>query len=216
MLLHDLKLTAKKLGKQYVTYLEYDRHGRFSAVTLYRRFGGWNNTLAMAGLVIGKNYRIQKPDLLDNLKKVWDKLKRQPVHTNMEPPLSLYSCSSYVRAFGSWHAALKAFIKHIEAKSFEGGKSSKAPREKLPVVKKTCKKRIRTSRAVGKGMRFDILKRDNYKCRLCGASPAINPKVTLHVDHIVPYSKGGETKPHNLQTLCSDCNLGKAAKSINN
>ena len=49
-----------------------------------------------------------------------------------------------------------------------------------------------------------------YKCCICGASPAKDPSVELHVDHIVPWSKGGETTIENLQTLCSRCNLGKS------
>ncbi|MBA3804703.1 MAG: HNH endonuclease, partial [Acidobacteria bacterium] len=34
--------------------------------------------------------------------------------------------------------------------------------------------------------------------------------VALHVDHIRPWSKDGETLLENLQTLCSECNLGKS------
>ena len=52
--------------------------------------------------------------------------------------------------------------------------------------------------------------RDNFKCRICGKSPATDPKITLHIDHIIPWSKGGETIFENLQTLCSECNLGKS------
>jgi 5-methylcytosine-specific restriction endonuclease McrA len=33
--------------------------------------------------------------------------------------------------------------------------------------------------------------------------------VELHVDHILPWSKDGETVEENLQTKCSKCNLGK-------
>lgn len=51
---------------------------------------------------------------------------------------------------------------------------------------------------------------DNFKCKNCGRSPATDPKIILHVDHIVPYSSGGETTPDNLQTLCSVCNIGKS------
>jgi 5-methylcytosine-specific restriction endonuclease McrA len=33
--------------------------------------------------------------------------------------------------------------------------------------------------------------------------------VTLHVDHINPWSLGGETTLDNLQVLCNACNIGK-------
>ena len=59
-------------------------------------------------------------------------------------------------------------------------------------------------------LRYDILKRDGYRCRICGATQADGVK--LHVDHIIPVSKGGRTEPSNLQTLCERCNLGKSNK----
>lgn len=58
-------------------------------------------------------------------------------------------------------------------------------------------------------LRYDILKRDNFKCVICGRTPK-KDGVTLHVDHIIPVSKGGKTEPENLRTLCSICNLGKS------
>ena len=58
-------------------------------------------------------------------------------------------------------------------------------------------------------VRFDVLKRDR-KCVLCGATPEIDSDVRLHVDHIVPRSKGGSNEMSNLQVLCSECNLGKS------
>ena len=68
----------------------------------------------------------------------------------------------------------------------------------------------RTSRAVSDSLRYKVLKRDNFKCCACGASPAKDPSVELHIDHIIPWSKGGETELDNLQVLCSKCNLGKS------
>ena len=53
-----------------------------------------------------------------------------------------------------------------------------------------------------------IVKHDLHA--ICGRSPAKDMNIELHVDHIMPYSKGGETVIENLQTLCSDCNLGKS------
>lgn len=59
-------------------------------------------------------------------------------------------------------------------------------------------------------LRYDILKRDNFKCKICGAS--MEDGVRLHVDHIIPVSRGGKTINSNLQTLCELCNLGKSNK----
>lgn len=70
--------------------------------------------------------------------------------------------------------------------------------------------RNNTPRTISTTLRYQVLKRDNFKCCACGASPAKDPAVELHIDHIVPWSKGGETKMDNLQTLCSKCNLGKS------
>lgn len=67
----------------------------------------------------------------------------------------------------------------------------------------------KTGRNPSMKLRFEILKRDNFKCSACGASPATDPTVQLHIDHIMPWSKGGETTKDNLQTLCSTCNFGK-------
>ncbi|MBQ6893391.1 MAG: HNH endonuclease [Clostridia bacterium] len=59
-------------------------------------------------------------------------------------------------------------------------------------------------------LRYDILKRDGFKCVLCGCSA--EDGVKLHVDHIVPIAKGGLTVASNLRTLCERCNLGKSDK----
>lgn len=59
-------------------------------------------------------------------------------------------------------------------------------------------------------LRYDILKRDNFRCQICGATQ--EDGVKLHVDHIKPVSKGGKTVKENLRTLCDRCNMGKSAK----
>ena len=76
-------------------------------------------------------------------------------------------------------------------------------------TKKNTARKSKT-RVIPDKLRYKVLKRDNFKCCACGASPAKDPSVELHIDHIVPWSKGGETTFDNLQTLCSRCNLGKS------
>ena len=64
------------------------------------------------------------------------------------------------------------------------------------------------------GLRFRVLQRDQFRCKLCGRSPATELSCKLHVDHIIPFSKGGRTTFENLQALCSDCNVGKSNRSV--
>lgn len=55
-----------------------------------------------------------------------------------------------------------------------------------------------------KELRKKIMIRDNYTCRICGKY--MPDEVGLHIDHMIPVSKGGKTIPSNLQVLCSKCN----------
>lgn len=64
---------------------------------------------------------------------------------------------------------------------------------------------------VGKKARFDIFKRDGFRCAYCGQTP---PAVTLEVDHIVPVVSGGDNDETNLITACFDCNRGKGKEGL--
>ena len=57
------------------------------------------------------------------------------------------------------------------------------------------------------GLRWLILKRDNFKCTGCGRGA--EDRVKLEVDHIIPVSQWGKTEETNLRTLCRPCNQGK-------
>lgn len=57
-------------------------------------------------------------------------------------------------------------------------------------------------------VRFEVFKRDSFKCQYCGRSA---PDVVLRADHIEPHSKGGSDDITNLITACQDCNSGKGA-----
>lgn len=59
-------------------------------------------------------------------------------------------------------------------------------------------------------LRYRVFNRDGFHCVLCGRSASDG--VILHVDHIIPVSRGGATTLDNLRTLCADCNLGKGDK----
>ena len=64
-------------------------------------------------------------------------------------------------------------------------------------------------RIIRAGLWWSVLARDSWTCCSCGRSAKLHA-VTLHVDHIMPRSRGGTDDAINLQTLCMKCNLGKS------
>lgn len=64
---------------------------------------------------------------------------------------------------------------------------------------------------ISKALRFEILTRDGYRCRYCGAGAA---QSVLHIDHVVPRALNGRDDAANLVTACQPCNYGKADRKI--
>jgi hypothetical protein len=62
--------------------------------------------------------------------------------------------------------------------------------------------------AIPKRLRYEVLRRDNFTCRYCGAKA---PDVKITVDHVMPDVLEGPTKASNLVAACSDCNSGKSS-----
>ena len=60
---------------------------------------------------------------------------------------------------------------------------------------------------ISKRTRFEVLKRDGFRCRYCGAT---SDEAKLVVDHFVPASRNGHESMRNYITACVDCNRGKS------
>jgi hypothetical protein len=202
-LLDDIRITARRLRKKRLTNIEYRAHGKFCDATIHNRFGSWNNAVTAAGLEVSVNKKISTEMLHENIRDMWVKLGRQPNCMELKRPLSKHSYSSYQKRFGSWCNALEAFEKYINSPKAKRYKHAAGPE---PVKRKP---RRRTKRRMTYFLRYKVLKRDSHSCRSCGRSPANERGVKLHIDHIKPWSKGGETVMENLQVLCEVCNLGK-------
>ena len=66
-------------------------------------------------------------------------------------------------------------------------------------------------KAISKKTRFEVFKRDGFKCQYCGAAA---PDVLLEVDHIKPVSKDGAHDILNFVTACKPCNAGKSDREL--
>lgn len=212
----DLRRVAKLMGRGYVTRTEYEKHGRFNYGERTKKYGGWGSLLKVAGLEqtpfrTGPKQMYSEKELFEEIERVWIKLGRQPSSTDFEKNEFKYGRNTFLRRFGGWRKALEAFVDYINSEDDEE-KSEIVPEEgvhdKTLIGQKSFKHK--TKRDINLRLRFKVMARDHFKCCKCGKSPATDPSVVLHIDHIYPYSKGGETIMGNLQTLCSDCNLGKS------
>ncbi len=196
-LLADLRRVAREIGKNRVTIDEYNEKGRFNAATLQRHFGSWFAATDKAGLARTRNLNIPDEELFANLVELWTALGRQPRYDDLRPETSRFSSGTYEKRFGRWRKALASFVQWANE-----GQLAPAPGV---CAKKTGRK---TPRNINWRLRALVLMRDGARCRLCGAVPGDG--VRLHVDHVKPWSKGGETILENLQILCNICNIGKS------
>lgn len=92
--------------------------------------------------------------------------------------------------------------------------SLKSRNEQLKAINYECTLREYHSKdqrkLLTKELRQKIMIRDNYTCQICGKY--MPDGVGLHIDHLIPVSKGGKSVESNLQVLCSKCNGSKSNK----
>lgn len=140
--------------------------------------------------------RYSKEELFNNIKTVWDYKGGQPFCKDMDIYPSFITFGTYFNRFGSWKKAIEEFIKYSNGE--------------LKIEKEATTRKVRKN--INNSLRYDIMKRDNFKCQYCGASPAKDSDVELQIDHIIPVSKGGDNSIDNLKTICNHCNIGKLNK----
>ena len=219
-LLEDLRQVARQLGRDRLGQTEYNRHGRYNSQMMARRFGSWGKALARAGLDTAGHPHPGVDDLFYNILAVWLKLGRRPASAEFRRPLSKFSIRPYLHAFGTWRKAMAAFFEWLQEMGPPGAVDDGAARQVPPapgtVFVRPGKEDLpprptghTTPRKHSVRQRFRVMLRDHFRCVLCGRSPATHHGLALHIDHILAWSKGGETVDENLQTLCEDCNYGK-------
>jgi len=205
-----LKEYAELKNVKYVASKDFCIWFGISEATIERHFGKWVNLCNEAGLHPRYSRTKDKNILLENLGIVWETLGRQPRAKEMKQPLSPISSSRYLKEFGNWYQTCLEFL------------SWKSGMLKEDIAKETRNETVnaidnsnerKTNRGISLTLRYDVLRRDGFRCVKCGRSPATELGVILHVDHFKPWSKGGETIIGNLQTLYSECNLGKSDKT---
>lgn len=178
--------------------------------TISRKFGKWEALLSEVGfppVPLGRRY--SDTECFENLLALWTHYGRQPHYAELNQLPSTVGSKAYVRRWGGWRAALAAFVRAANAADSPKPRSG---RESTGTPEVAAALAASGPRAMSLSLRYNVLSRDRFRCAACGRSPAKDGTIELHVDHIIPWSRGGQNVESNLRTLCMQCNLGKGAR----
>jgi 5-methylcytosine-specific restriction endonuclease McrA len=102
---------------------------------------------------------------------------------------------------------------------FCGNECSNASAKDQKRTSRVARKALERAAVVEKVSVLKVLRRDGWKCYLCGCDTPENLRGTYEgnapeADHVVPLSKGGDHSYANLRCACRDCNLIKSDKFL--
>lgn len=219
-ILQEIRQLSDKIDKGFLTYTDMKDELSISYDGLRKRFGSARKAIEAAGVntsSAGKRYTDEQ--CFENLLSVWTHAGRQPRVKDMNHAPSEVGAKAYLHRYGTWMKALEAFVERTNAETSELSEieiadvKAKAATDK-PLRSSCTAVKPEDVRDIRLGQRFRVLRRDSFKCVLCGNSPAVDPACVLHVDHILPFSRGGRTTDENLRSTCEKCNLGRGNRYL--
>lgn len=140
---------------------------------------------------------------------------QKPAASLPDDDVVLSSLAGFGRVVREWQAvregALRGRVKCSDGRLYHPVVAEKANEAwaKRKTFLARLIRRIETTSEHWKELRTVVFKRDNFKCRYCGAADR-----PLECDHVVPVARGGPTVLENLVAACQPCNRSKGAKTL--
>lgn len=216
-LIAELQRVHALLDQNWLTSNDFNKHSVTSEEAVRKHFGTFRSGLEAAGIPFkpAKLPLFTPEQCFENLAEVWTHYGRRPNYKEMFQPPSKIRAKIYVRRWGTWRNALKAFVAWTNQPEQEPrSATSRDERASSPTAITKPIALEADCRDVRPALRFKVFMRDRFRCVYCGRSPATELGVTLHADHILAVANGGKTTLENLQTLCEICNLGKGTTRV--
>ena len=187
-------LSAPVPGKNYFTLsLTVDERGAM----VWSTQSAWDGYVSLKPLVESRTPSAVHPD---RMIAHWESTKVQYVVVSTEAQLFLY-----LKIGG--HALIETNLakKHFR---FMSRSLPSRPHGEAGFISAEDLPGHAAHRAPSKALRLRVIKRDDWRCRICGRRPTDFVDVELHVHHIRPWGEGGVTLEDNLMTICGTCHSG--------
>lgn len=142
--------------------------------------------------VRAKKYREENPEKVKA--QLGDWRRRNPVH------IKTYSAEYYIENKDKILVRKRSTYRKNPTVYILIGKKSKATR------------RAQKRQAGGNFTKSDLLRmydEQEQRCAYCGTAIYWGVLHDIHIDHVLPLSRGGSNNPDNLALTCADCNLAK-------
>jgi hypothetical protein len=221
--LAELERVAELRGFVAFGKREFSEAATLSSSTVVRTFGSWSNALETLRTALRKRGLELQPrsrgyfsevELFAEMERIWASLGHRPSRIEWEAGQPRISYQTYKRYFGGWQQACLMFLEQrtesnraiLQQQSVAAGEAA----TERALIKPRA---VRNPRDVPPGLRLRVYERDRFRCVYCGSSPITDLTVALHVDHVIPFVRGGKTVFENLQTLCAQCNLEKGGRT---
>src|SRR3989338_3537440 len=215
----ELIAVADKLGFREFTCREFDTLATISHQVVLREFTDWQKAmlfvrqqLAARNIHLTQRPQTRRKDFLSaevifaEMERIWKLCGQRPSQNEWDSSHPAISYVTIRKHFNGWGNACLQFINYKNNSPSPTLPRSEHPSPEAQTVHKPAQI---LSRTIPLKLRLKVLDRDQFRCIFCGRSPATDIGVRLHIDHIIPISRGGHTTLSNLQTLCFACNLGK-------
>lgn len=224
-IIDELVKVADKYRYMRFTSRDFSGSASIGHQVIFREFGTWDEAMRVLTEYLKQNNIILKlrtkpkrkdaytqKQLFDEMQRIWSKIGHRPSKIEWEQSNPKINYNTVRRHFNGWINACLKFIEYITGEILvENKRILEKPNSEL---KKQFKYEPKNNRTIPLGIRLEVLARNNFRCVYCGKSPSTDIGTKLHIDHILPFSKGGKSIIENLQILCFDCNLGKSNRKL--
>jgi len=219
----ELEKVAKYFNYIEFSWRDFDKVSNISIGTIKKHFWSWGKWFNEFKIYLEEKWLTISPrpysfnrvysdkELFDEMWRIWEKVWQRPSRNEWEMSEPRIAYWTYKNRFGWWVEACSKFIEYKMKDEIlkDDFIISDINLDKVKTNTKVEYK-IENSRNISLSLRLSILNRDNFRCVFCWRSPATDLGTKLHIDHIIPFSKGWKSVLENLQTLCADCNLWKS------